>query len=365
MNAISDWSAAMMTSLAAAMAMFLSAIPKIIGFAVILIVGWLLSSLVEKGVAALLRAIRFNDLAAKSGFAGFVDKMHAGHNQPATAGGPQQRSAMPTDAAGMIGVVVKWFIRLIAAVVAFDALGLPAVSEVLRELLLWLPNVIVGLVVLVIGGLAARALSNLVRGAAGEAGLGNPELLAKVASAVVWAFAIVVAVNQIGIATELVNTLFMAFVGAIALGLGLAFGLGGRETAGQILGKWYSKAQEKGPQLAHAAEAGSQQAREQGSNLMASRGGPQGGGSQGGGSMGGGGYSGGGSNMGGMGGGSGMPPQGGGSYGQPSGGSYGAAAGTQSPTDGGTRMGGSGSPQERDQMYPTPSAPRHPSEGGY
>jgi hypothetical protein len=189
-----------------------------------------------------------------------------------------------TDSAGMIGLVAKWFIRLIALVVAFDALGLPAVSEVLQQLLLWLPNVVVALVVLVIGGLAARALSNLVRGAAAEAGISNANLLSKVASALIWAFAIVVAVNQIGIATTLVNTLFMAFVGAIALGLGLAFGLGGRETAGQIVSQWYGSAKANSDKLAHAADAGGRMA----SSSMGSMGGSgSGGGSGGSGGMGG------------------------------------------------------------------------------
>lgn len=228
----------MMTSLAAAMALFFSAIPKILGFIVILVVGWIIASLVEKGIAALLRAVKFNDLSERSGLGGFVNKMGTG-----------------TDPAGMIALVVKWFIRLIALVVAFDALGLPAVSDVLRQLLLWLPNVVVALVVLVIGGLAARALSNLVRGAAGEAGLSNANFLSKLASAMVWAFAVVVAVNQIGIATALVNTLFMAFVGAIAVAVGLAFGLGGRDTAAEIVRTWYAKAQQNSEQIARSADA--------------------------------------------------------------------------------------------------------------
>jgi hypothetical protein len=351
-TAITDWSAAMMTSLAAALAMFLSAIPKIIGFAVIVIVGWLLSSLVERGVAAILRAIRFNELATRSGLADFVNKMGTG-----------------TDSAGMIGLVAKWFIRLIALVVAFDALGLPAVSDVLRDLLLWLPNVVVALVVLVIGGLAARALSNLVRGSMMEAGLANANLLAKIASALVWAFAIVVAVNQIGIATTLVNTLFMAFVGAIALGLGLAFGLGGRETAGRILDRWYRTAQEKGDQLAHAAEVGTDMAAS-GSTFGRGGGGGTGGmggaGGDYGGSTGGGGFSGGPT---GGGYGAGGPSGGGGYGGSPAGGL--ASGGPQYPTDGGPRTGaatgtgtGTGASQDDNQMYPTPSAPRHPSEGG-
>jgi hypothetical protein len=229
-DTVSEWSAALMSSLTTAMGLLFSAIPKILGFAVILLLGWLIASLVEKGVAALLRTIRFNDLSERSGLAEFVRKMGA-----------------DTDSSGTIGAVAKWFVRLIALVVAFDALGLPAVSDVLRQLLLWLPNVVVALVVLVVGGLAARALRNLVRGAAAEGGLGDPKFLAQVAHTLVWAFAIVVAVNQIGIATDLVNTLFMAVVGAVALALALAFGLGGRDTASRIVHRWYSQSQVSGP----------------------------------------------------------------------------------------------------------------------
>jgi uncharacterized membrane protein YgcG len=233
----------MFTSLAAAMALLFSAIPKIIGFVLILIAGWFIASLIEKGISSVLRTIKFNDLAERAGLSDFVRKM-----------------GMHTDAAGMIGLVAKWFVRLIALVVAFDALGLPAVSDVLRQLLLWLPNVVVALVVLVIGGLAARTLSNVVRGAASEAELSNADFLAKVAAVVVWAFAIVVAVNQLGIATALVNTLFMAVVGSLALAVGLAFGLGGRETAARIVSHWYSKAQEHSGDMKQLAENMDQQA---------------------------------------------------------------------------------------------------------
>ncbi|HZY15717.1 MAG TPA: small-conductance mechanosensitive ion channel [Ramlibacter sp.] len=259
---VTEWSDAMFTSLAAAMALLFSAVPKIIGFALIVIVGWFIASLIERGLASLLRAIRFNDLAQRAGLTDFIHKM-----------------GMNTDAAGMIGLVVKWFVRLIALVVAFDALGLPAVSDVLRQLLLWLPNVVVALVVLVIGGLAARGLSNVVRGAAREAELSNADFLARAASLVVWAFAIVVAVNQIGIATELVNTLFTAVVGALALALGLAFGLGGRETAAEILRKWYGKAQEKSGQMRELAQNAGEQMRRQGpATDWPTEGYPQGGG---------------------------------------------------------------------------------------
>jgi hypothetical protein len=118
----------------------------------------------------------------------------------------------------------------------------------------------VALVVLVIGGLAATALSNLVRGATAQAGLSSSDILATIAKVGVWAFAIVIAVNQLGIAQVLINTLLIGVVGALALATGLAFGLGGRDRAEQLLARASQKAEEAGPQIARAASNAKQQA---------------------------------------------------------------------------------------------------------
>jgi hypothetical protein len=234
---INEWGAALTASLTSALALFLTAIPRIIGFLVIIIIGWLIAGALAAGVAALLRAVRFNDLAQRSGLSGFVRNM-----------------GVNTDASGLLAEITKWFVRLIVLVVAFDALGLPAVSNVLNQFLLWIPNLVVAVVVLVIAGLAANALGNLVRGSTAQAGLGNPDLLGTIARVAVWGFGIVVAVNQIGIASTLINTLFMGFIGALALAAGLAFGLGGRETAAQIVQGWYRQGREARPRLERAAE---------------------------------------------------------------------------------------------------------------
>ena len=241
---VRDMGEAVRASLANALGMFLTAIPRIIGFVIVLLIGWFVASLIAKGVAALLRAIRFNELAQRSGFAGFVQKMGVRY-----------------DASGLIADVVKWFVRLITLVVAFDTLGLPAVSGVLQQLLLWLPNLIVALAILVIGGLAAGGLSRLVRGATAEAGFSNPDVTANVAGVAVWAFAIVVAVNQLGIATTLINTLLIGVVGAMALASGLAFGLGGRDKAAQMLERAGRQAEAAAPRLSRAASAAGEQAR--------------------------------------------------------------------------------------------------------
>src|SRR5574339_1254083 len=192
------WGAALTTSLATALSLFLGAIPRIIGFLVILIIGWLIAGALAAGVAALLRAVRFNDLAQRSGLTGFIQNM-----------------GLRTDASGVLANIVKWFVRLIVLVVAFDALGLPAVSAVLQQFLLWIPNLVVAVVILVIAGLAANALGDLVRGSSAQAGFDNPDLLATIARTAVWGVGMGVAVNQIGVAETLVNTLFMGFIGAM------------------------------------------------------------------------------------------------------------------------------------------------------
>ena len=223
---------ALRASLAGALNVFLTALPRLFGFAVVLLVGWILSSLLARAVLALLHAVRFNDLARRSGFAGFVQNM-----------------GVRTDSSGVIAIVAKWFVRLITLVVAFDLLGLPAVSAVFQQLLLWLPNLVVGLVILVIGGLAADAVSRVVRGATAEAGFANPDVLATVARIAVWSFAVVVAVSQLGIATTIINTLLIGVVGAVALASGLAFGLGGRDRAAELLDRIALRMETGGPRL--------------------------------------------------------------------------------------------------------------------
>ena len=233
----SQWGEAITASLSTALSLFLGAIPRIIGFLVILVVGWIISGLLAAGVAALLRAVKFNVLAQRSGFHGFIHNM-----------------GLRTDPSGLLANIVKWFVRILVLIVAFDALGLPAVSSVLQQFLLWIPNLVVAIVVLVIAGLAANALGSLVRGSTAQAGFENPDLLETITRVAVWTFGIVIAVNQIGIAQTLINTLFMGFVAALALAAGLAFGLGGRETAGHIVDNWYRRGRENQPKMERAAE---------------------------------------------------------------------------------------------------------------
>ena len=236
METITDWGDAMLTSLTGGLAMMFAAIPKLIGFALILVIGWVVSGVIAKLAATVLRKIRTDELAERAGLADFIQKM-----------------GMKSDTSGFLAGIVKWFMRLIVLIVAFDALGLPAVSDVIRQVLLWLPNLAVGIAVLIVGGLAAKAFSRVLKGSMEKAGIGNPQTMAAIASVAIWAFAIIIAANQIGVAQTLVNTLFMGAVAMLALALGLAFGLGGKDTAGQIVNGWYADMREAKPKIAQAA----------------------------------------------------------------------------------------------------------------
>lgn len=234
---IHDWGDVVLASLPEALGRFASAIPKIIGFVIIFIIVRFIAGLVEKGIAVLLRVVKSDDLATRSGLANFVSKM-----------------GIKTDSAVIIA--------LILLVAAFNALGLPVVSDVLSQLSPELPNFVVVLVVLVIGGIAAGALSNLVRGSASNAELGNPDLLAKMTNVAVGAFTIIIAINQVGIADTLITTLFIAAVSAVVALFGLAFRLSGRETA-EIVRGWYKKGKQAIPKMKEAAQDIKEQTQQQ------------------------------------------------------------------------------------------------------
>lgn len=222
---LSGWSASLMASLSSALSLLFAAVPRIVGFLVILGIGWLLAWLVERVIVAVLRALHVDRFAARAGLAGH----------------PGVPAGLRREPSAILGLLAKWFVRLITLVVAFDELGVPAVSAVFHQLLMWLPNLAVAVAVLFVGAIAANVLGDIVRGASLRGGMSRPELPGAIAKWGVWTFTILVAASQVGIASAMVDILFMAIVGALALALGLSFGLGARDTAGSIVREFYER----------------------------------------------------------------------------------------------------------------------------
>ena len=203
-----------------AVRLILTFIPRLVGFLVILIVGLIIAALVSKALTLLLRKIGFDRLAARIGLTRF-----------------EQRMGISLDPAGVLGRIVYWFILLIFLIPAADALGLPAVSNILNTLVAYIPNVFVAILVLFLGTLAATFVADIVRGATASANIGNPSIFAGIARWAIIGFSALVALEQLQISTPLLNELFGAIVAALAIAFGLAFGLGGQDAARRWLSR--------------------------------------------------------------------------------------------------------------------------------
>lgn len=199
-------------------------IPRLVSFIVILLIGWLISYIVGKAVTMLLRKVGFERLSERAG----LTRM-------------ERRMGMRLDTAGILGKIVFWFIFLIFLVPATDSLGLPTISNILDTIVAYLPNVFVAVLVLFLGTLLGVFAGDLVRGGSRAAKFGNPRLLGEVARWSIIGFAAMIALEQLRIAPALINVLFSAIVASLALAFGLAFGLGGRETAQRWLARHESQ----------------------------------------------------------------------------------------------------------------------------
>ena len=216
---------AVITSFAAALALLFTFIPKLLGFLVILLIGWIVATALSKAVTFLLRKVGFDRIGDRIGLSRLLTQ-----------------SGIKTDAADVLGKLVYWFVFLIFLVPAVDALGLTAVSTLLGQVIGFLPNVFVAILILFLGTFAATIVADIVRGAAGSAKIGNPNLFANVARYAIMGFVALIALEQLGIAPALLNILFTAIVGAAAIAAGLAFGLGGQDTARKYLDRTESAA---------------------------------------------------------------------------------------------------------------------------
>ena len=223
MPQVTSFGEAVLVSVTAALVAVLSFLPALVGAIILLIIGWFLADLVARVVATLLRRIGFETVAQRTGVTGFI----------------HLSGARDASASAVLAELIKWFIRLIFVELAAEAMHLSAVTGLINSIVLFIPNLVVALVVVMIGALIANFVANVVRGGAGEMGFQNPNLLAVVARFAILTFAVLVALHQVGIASTMVDTLFTAIVGAIALAAALAFGLGGREVAAQMWERWY------------------------------------------------------------------------------------------------------------------------------
>jgi hypothetical protein len=203
---------------------FFGFLPNLLGFIVILVVGYLIARVVAGITRKALEKVGLDDRLHRSEAHNYVDKVLPG-SSPSRG----------------IAALVFWLVFAFFLVAAIGALQIPAVTTFMNQVLAYLPNVIVAILIFVIASIVAGAVAAATTRLMGDTPTGK--MVAGVAPVLVMVIAVFMILNQLHIAQQIVTIAFAATMFALALGLALAFGLGGRDVARRMLEDAYASGQ--------------------------------------------------------------------------------------------------------------------------
>lgn len=223
----------LITGVAAGFAGFMQFVPRLIGALLVLIVGWMIAKAIGRLLERALNLVRFESMVARAG----------------VTGGLQRTFGPDATVTHAFGLMAKWFIRLIFIQAAANLLAMPQVTAIINSIILFIPNLFVALLIMVVGSWGANVVGRLVEPSVSRTGVANPRVFSLITRYAILGFAAIAAVNQLGIATNLLSILFTGLVGSVALALGLAFGLGGQSVAHDMTRSWYEQGKTAGSRL--------------------------------------------------------------------------------------------------------------------
>ncbi len=191
---------------------------------IILLLGWLASRLIKFLITKLLKSVKVDDLSEKVELDDLLSK-----------------GGIPYTLSELIGIVFYWLSLLITFIMAINAIGLTIANDLLNRLVLYIPNIIAGVFILILGMFVATMLRNIVQTAATNAGLSQAKLLAKIVEVVVVVFAVLVSFEQLGIAPRLIELIVSIILASFGLAFALAFGFGCQDTARNFVNEMVDK----------------------------------------------------------------------------------------------------------------------------
>jgi len=200
---------------------------KLLAAIVIFVIGWLVAKLIKAVVVKVLKALRLDAVAEQLKIADFLSK-----------------GGVKYTLSEVIGVVIYWVFMLGVLISALNIVELTGVSDLLDRILLYVPNVIGALIIIIAGIFIATFVATVARTAAVNAGLAQAELLGKVVQAIIFVFAVVIALDELKIGAVLISAMNIV-LGTIGLALALAFGLGCKEIAGKFISELVDKFKSK------------------------------------------------------------------------------------------------------------------------
>jgi small-conductance mechanosensitive channel len=201
-------------------------IPALVGAAVILLTGYFLARQVQRWADDILKRLGFNRMAAAGGFDEVVG-----------------RTGSRLDPVRALAKLIFWLVMLVVILLASMALGLESINEMFGAMLTFIPTLIAAIVIVILGIIVGEFVRGLIVASAG--GVAGVPTVAKMAKAAVIVISLFMALQQVGVAEEIVTAAFTLILGAAALAVGLAFGLGNRDLAGEITRRWYEEGQRR------------------------------------------------------------------------------------------------------------------------
>jgi hypothetical protein len=193
-------------------------LPGLIGALVILLTGYLVAKQLERWTDKTLQRLEFKRMVADGGFADAVNRSRV-------------------DPVNAVGRLVFWLMMLVVILFASSALGLENIRDMFGRMIAFIPTLISGIIIIILGIIIGEFVQGVILASAG--GVSGVPTLAKLTKGIMVLIALFMALQQVGVAEEIVTSAFTLILGSVALAAGLAFGLGNRDLAGEITRKWY------------------------------------------------------------------------------------------------------------------------------
>jgi len=193
-------------------------LPLLLAAVIVFIIGWILSIGLGKLVSEILRKLGFNSIFKRTGWENAF-----------------KRADIEVDPSQFVGVITKWIFVIIFLMISSDIIGWTSFTVLLEQIVFWIPNLIVAIVILVVSIVVADILEKIVKATVDRMGVASANFLGSLTKWVIYVVAVLAILSQLKIAPTMVGTIVMGIVATFVLAFGLAFGLGGREEAASVL----------------------------------------------------------------------------------------------------------------------------------
>jgi len=214
-------------------------LPRLALSVIVLAGGWLAAKFVRFAVERALRAVNLNVLAERAGMDGLL-----------------QQIGIRTDTVGIFGWIGYWLVVLAALIIALNGLGLTYITELVRQLVLFVPHVIVALLVLSFGAYFARRVGDAVTNYCRDSGIQDGAALGRVAQYAIVVFVVLIALDQLSVGGVIVRESFLIILAGVVFGLALAFGLAGQHWAAAMLDRLWPARRDVTPKDARRENEG-------------------------------------------------------------------------------------------------------------